>query len=75
MPVTEIEKMLEEAIEHYKNKDECKIDFLECLLEISKTNNINKHKHVYAILESLEEDEYHNPCAVVRIYLNRRERR
>ena len=75
MPITEIEKMLEEAIEHYKNKDKCKTDFLKCLLEISKTNNINGHKHVYAILESLEEDEYHNSCAVVRIYLNRKERR
>ena len=72
MPITEIEKMLEEVIEHYKNKDECKTDFLKCLLEISKTNNINGHKYVYAIVESLEEDKYYNPCAVVRIYLNRK---
>ena len=69
MPITEIEKMLEEAIEHYKNKDKCKTDFLKCLLEISKTNNINGHKYVYAILGSLEEDEYHNSCATVKIYL------
>lgn len=69
MPITEIEKMLEEAIEHYKNKDKCKTDFLKCLLEISKTNNINGHKYVYAILESLEEDKYCNPCATVKIYL------
>ena len=75
MPVTEMEKILEEAIEYYKNKDECKTDFLKCLLEISKTNNINGHKHVYAILESLEEDGYHNPCAVVRIYLKHKGRR
>lgn len=75
MPVTEIEKMLEEAIEHYKNKDECKTDFLKCLLEISKTNIINEHKHVYAIVENLEEDKYYNLCAVVKIYLNRKERR
>ena len=69
MPITEIEKMLEEAIEHYKNKNKCKTDFLKCLLEISKTNNINGHKYVYAILESLEEDKYCNPCATVKIYL------
>lgn len=69
MPIIEIEKMLEEAIEKYKNKDERKVDYLKCLLEISKTNNINEHKHTYAILESLEEDAYHNPCAVIRIYL------
>ena len=69
MPITEIEKILEEAIEKYKNKDECKVDYLKCLLEISKTNNINGHKHVYAILENLEEDVYHNPCATVRVYL------
>lgn len=69
MSITEIEKMLEEAIEHYKNKDKYKADFLKCLFEISKTNNINGHKHVYAILESLEEDEYYNPCATVKIYL------
>lgn len=69
MPITEIEKILEEAIKKYKNKDECKVDYLKCLLEISKTNNINGHKHAYAIFEDLEEDQYHNPCAVVRIYL------
>lgn len=68
MPITEIEKILEEAIEKYKNKDKCKVDYLKCLLEISKTNNINGYKHAYAVFESLEEDKYHNPCAVVRIY-------
>ena len=69
MPITEIEKILEEAIEKYKNKDKYKVDFLKCLLEISETNNINGHKHAYAVFESLEEDEYYNPCAVIRIYL------
>lgn len=29
MPITEIEKMLEEAIEHYKNKDKCKTGFFK----------------------------------------------
>ena len=69
MPITEIEKMLEEAIEKYKNKDECKVDYLKCLLEISKTNNINGHKHVYAIVESFGTDEYKNEFAELKFYV------
>ena len=69
MPITEIEKMLEEAIEHYKNKDKCKTDFLKCLLEISKTNSINRHKHVYAIIESFGVDECKNEFAEVKLYI------
>lgn len=29
MPITEIEEMLEKAIEKYKNKDRYKVDFFE----------------------------------------------
>lgn len=69
MSITEIEKMLEEIIKYWKNKNEHKTDFFNCLLEISRTNNINGHKHAYACLESLEKDENYNISAVVRIYL------
>ena len=69
MPITEIEKMLEEAIKHYKNKDKCKTDFLKCLLEISKNNNINGHKYVYAILESYGRDEAGYDFAEVKLYI------
>ena len=69
MPVTEIEKMLKEAIEYWKNKDEHKTDFLECLLEISKNNNINGHKYVYAYLESFGRDETKTEFAEVKLFI------
>lgn len=69
MPITEMEKILEEAIEYWSNKDKHKTDFLKCLLEISKTNNINGHKHVYAIVESFGEDEYKNEFAELKLYI------
>lgn len=69
MTIAEIEKMLEEAIEYWNNKDKHRVDFLKCLLEISRNNNINGHKYVYAYIESFEEDELRQPFAVVRICL------
>lgn len=69
MPITEMEKILEEAIEYWNNKDKHKTDFLKCLLEISKTNSINEHKHVYAIIESFGVDECKNEFAELKLYI------
>lgn len=69
MPITEIEKMLEEAINYWKSKDKHKTDFLECLLEISKNNSINGHKYVYAIIESFGIDEHKNEFAELKLYI------
>ena len=69
MTVTKMEEMLEEAIEYWKNKDKHKVDFLKCLLEISRNNNINGHKYVYAHLEDFGRDEGWNYYATVKLYL------
>lgn len=69
MPITEMEKILEEAIKYWSNKDESKVDFLKCLLEINKTNSINGHKYVYAIIESFGEDECKNEFAELKLYI------
>ena len=69
MTIAEIEKMLEEAIKYWNDKDERKTDLLKCLLEISKNNNINGHKHVYAYLEDFGRDEYLNEYATIKLIL------
>lgn len=69
MSITEIEKILEEAIEYWSNKDKSKVDFLKCLLEISKTNSINGHNHVYATIESFGTDEGKNEFAELKLYI------
>ena len=69
MSITEMEKILEEAIEYWSDKNKQKTDFLKCLLEISKTNSINGHKHVYAIIESFGVDEYKNEFAELKFYI------
>ena len=69
MPITAMEKMLEEAIECWSNKDKSKVDFLKCLLEISKTNSIKGYKHVYAIIESFGVDECKNEFAELKLYI------
>lgn len=67
--IAELEKLMEEAIEYWKDKDKYKADFLQCLLEISKNNNINGHKYVYAILESYGRDEAGYDFAEVKLYI------
>ena len=69
MSIIEMEKILEEAIEYWSDKNKQKTDFLKCLLEISKTNSINGHKHVYAIVESFGVDEYKNEFAELKFYI------
>ena len=69
MSIIEMEKILEEAIEYWSDKNKQKTDFLKCLLEISKTNSINGHKHVYAIIESFGVDEYKNEFAELKFYI------
>ena len=69
MSITEMEKILEEAIEYWSDKNKQKTDFLKCLLEISKTNSINGHKHVYAILESYGRDEAGYEFAELKLYI------
>ena len=69
MDITEIEKKLEEVIKYWSDKDEHKTDFLKCLLEISKNNNINGHKYVYAYVEEFGKDEASNYYATVKLYL------
>ena len=61
-------ELLKERLEKYP-KDEKMKDFINCILEIDEKPEINNHKHTHAIIESLEEDEYYNPCVIVRIYL------
>lgn len=63
----DIIKNMEEKIKYWKEqKDEHKVDYLECLLEIYKNGIINNHKHVYANLESMGEI-HGEPYAEVRI--------
>ena len=69
MPITEMEKMLEEAIGYWSDKDKQKTDFLKCLFEISKTNSIKEYKHVYAIIESFGVDECKNEFAELKLYI------
>lgn len=49
-----LKEYLKRQIEFHQNGD--KADFFQCLLEIVENNTINKHKHVYAYVESLERD-------------------
>lgn len=69
MLITEIEKQLEEAIKYWSNKDGKKVDFLKCLLEISKTNKINEHKHVYALLEGFGEQAGGQEYAEIKLLI------
>lgn len=69
MLITEIEKQLEEAIKYWSNKDEKKVDFLKCLLEISKTNKINGHKNVYALLESVGKESNGQGFAEIKLVI------
>ena len=68
MITNEFVELLKERLEKYP-QDEKMNDFINCILEIDRNPQINNHKHTYATIESLEEDQYYNPCVVVRIYL------
>lgn len=69
MLITEIEKQLEEAIKYWSNKDEKKVDFFKCLVEISKTNKINGHKHVYALLEGFGKESDGHEYAEIKLLI------
>lgn len=65
MYINRLLKILEEKLEDYPDS---KKDFINCILEIDKKPQINNHKHTYAVIESIEEDRFYNPCAVIKIY-------
>lgn len=66
-----LRKILEERLEQYPEEAKEVKDFIRCILEIDENPQINNHKYTHANVESIEEDEYHNVCAVIKIYMKR----